>query len=456
MKVLALLPESFRAAEDIQRAVMLIRKRYVGHELHFGAPESMLEHYAPLLAPDVPLRYETGTIEKSYPELVVVIGRGAPPQVENVPHQRIYILRSDPLNLSPRGGFSLYQPAKLDARDNPWIDAHVFHQVGSRTFGFQHFALGPLYIDPEIGPINPFGFRINFDHRSLAERDPNHKVVAIFGGSAAFSCLVMYDEMFASLLEQSLNARGGPLHYTVLNFGMHDHITMQEMVTYLMYVQMVRPDVVISHGGHNDEWYGLQNDRFLLNNYQMVYQRHTEEWSKLIHKTEHVQTPPLFSTTPEIQALNLPQKVIQAYFFRKQQFKTIVEANGGVFLWGHQPLIWSKQKLSELEEEKRLQMENTNPNPLFHRFIRRVKMLHAKTSEELARLKGIRLIDLHQRFEKEPSTTTHFWDHVHCSPAGDQVVAQIYHEAIEGLEREGLLRAVSPGESHREQAQAQA
>jgi hypothetical protein len=442
--VLVILPGEILATEHIIRAIALVRKRYAQEEVHFAAPEAKLAFYAELMYPEVPRVFRPGETELAYPEMVILYSHGPYTNACFRAMQRVYVLRIDPIRLNAHGGFILVNPSKYDERVFPWLNTHVFNQLSSRSHGLQNFAFGQLYLDPEVGPIDPFGFRIVGDFRDFAERHPLHKLVALTGGSTAFSCLVMHDEMFATLLEQMLNSRGGPYRYTVLNFGMHGRVVMEQLLIYLLFIQGLRPDVVISHAGNNDEWWGLQDDRYLLNHHQIIYQRSLEEWSRILHDTQQVKTAPLYSTTPDVQSLNLPQKVIKAYLYRVLQFKRLVESDGAIFIHGHQPLIWSKGALTADEERKRAFEEDLVPIPWLRRMHKRLRMIHPQTSEALARLPGIHVLDLHRRFAALGAEATHFWDNCHCSPAGEREVARLYFEFISELEPLLAARSATP------------
>ena len=82
------------------------------------------------------------------------------------------------------------------------------------------------------------------------------------------------------------------------------------------------------HDGHNDIYYGLQDDPYLLNNFDIIYQRYSEEWSKLLHKTSDVSTPELYSISTDGQQFNFPQNIIRVYLTRKRQFEHMVRADG--------------------------------------------------------------------------------------------------------------------------------
>ena len=90
----------------------------------------------------------------------------------------------------------------------------------------------------------------------LAEREESLRVIALFGGSAAWSPECLHHEMFSSRLEDALRQKaaeiGSALRFKVLNFGQHGHVVFNEIQTFTMFCVGLRPDVVLTHDGYND------------------------------------------------------------------------------------------------------------------------------------------------------------------------------------------------------------
>ena len=118
----------------------------------------------------------------------------------------------------------------IDAYEYPFIDTHAFNRHSPKSTAdklefncFYYFPYGYLHRVTGLGPINEFGHRIEFDFRELADRGPDHKVVACFGGSAGFSVSCLHDQMYTKVMERRLNELCGEgdtgLKFTVLNFG---------------------------------------------------------------------------------------------------------------------------------------------------------------------------------------------------------------------------------------------
>ena len=175
-------------------------------------------------------------------------------------------------------------------------------------------------------------------------------MIAIFGGSAAFSIYCLHDEMFSSVLEKKINnfhkENNNSISYTVINFGMCSHVVMNEIFTYILFCQEVKPDYIIAHDGANDMISGMISDPYLLNKFNLTYQHELEEWSQKLHETENLSRT---QTQMPFHVINLPDNITKAYVERKMQFQRLAESQNCIFIWGLQPLVYSK-KSSSIEE----------------------------------------------------------------------------------------------------------
>jgi hypothetical protein len=435
LRTLVILPAEPIEPQELARCLRLCRQRFQPRgPVAIVAPAATLAAYRQArpddaIGSDLPERREAADIL-----VYVQCDNQRPEKLAAAAGQRVYALAAYPNLRGGLGPLELVAPARLDAFEYPHLETHIFNRLGSREGGFTNFPFGVLYLDPLSGPIDPFGFRIDFDWRTLADRPADHKLVAIFGGSAAFSCSCAHDEMFAHQLEGRLNAKadkpGGANRWTVLNFGMHDNVMMQEMLTYLMFVDRLRPEIVIAHDGHNDLWYGLGGDPFLVAGHQLVYQRHAEQWSRLLHKTEDRPIPDISSCEVGAQQFNLPPNILAAYIARKRQFQSLVERQGGIFLWGFQPMITSRRALSPAEEGIRDAIPKRATAPEVGRFFVALFHVYEMLHQALIRLDGIRLVDFHALFQSFDAGTSLMTDHIHCTPAGDAAIAAAYERAI--------------------------
>ena len=430
MTTLIVLPETDEDSVDVDRAIKLVTDRFRGHEeTIFAAPKETVIRYAAAVPVHTLHYYVPGESEAGHNTVVYITSRQVIEGIEWPKSQRVYRYQVNRLDLSGRGPFRQVQPAEFDETEHLHLDRHVFNRLGPKKWGFENFPYGCLYMDPESGPIDPFGFRIQEDYRPLASRDNDHLLVAVFGGSAAFSVYCQINEMFPARLEQKLSLaleRVGK-KITVLNFGMHDNVVMQEMMTYLLFVQQLRPDVVISHSGHNDIWYGLRNDPYLVTQHNIIYQQHAEYWSYLLHQEGDV--------PEEIPVeFNLKHNILTAMMVRHRQFHELVEAGNGRFIWGVQPLLFDRKTphIREIEYLDDL-TKFLKADPRRRKMYNRVASLIAELPSEVDKHGDFEFIDFPSVFADAGPEQELMWDHVHANPEGDEIIADCYTEHLLGL-----------------------
>jgi len=312
--------------------------------------------------------------------------------------------------------------------DKEALAASIFHRlapdVSDTTLYFPH---GYIHRQLGMGPIDAFGHRITRFLEDLCNRDPNLKVVAVFGGSGAWSPECLIDESFCARLEsglgQTADRLGSPLQFVVLNFGGHGNVVIDQVAKFVKFCIDLKPDFVVSHDGYNDLVYGLINDRTLLGRYRMAYQENLEDWSPRLHKG----WDPSARRTPQARFMirNSIEAILRAYITRKRQFETVVSALGGHFVWGLQPFLESKLSLSQGEREY-LSRWSTAPEHLQRIYYPALPRLY----EALYKRTGLRqipnLVDCHTSFRDLSPDVDHFVDHVHCTPEGDRVIAECY------------------------------
>jgi len=440
MRTVVILPPVELHALDLERAIHLSKMRFASHgQVTVAAPSESIVRFQEQLDSHKIMLFDVAESRTLFDVFIFVEGYEGQVSVPG-PHsfplpepakQRAYWFM-----LFSR--FKLVQPKVYDEYEYPHLDSHVFQCLSGRKHEFVNFPYGPLYSDVEVGPVNEFGFRIPQDYLKYKTRSAEHKLAIVFGGSAAFSFYCHPEEMFSTRLEEKLNAtlnmRGSKVRFTVLNFGMHDNVVMQQILTYMLFVHELRPDFVLAHDGHNDVYYGMQDDPYLLNNHEIIYQRYSEEWSKILHKSEAVLTAPLYSTSVDTQQLNLPQNVISAYMKRKRQFEHMVRSDGGIFIWGVQPLHCSKSKLSAQELLRYRQAERgIRHSPELEKFLRFLYYTYEMMSFELEKQLDIHLVDFNRLFKPYGEEYDLLWDHCHTSPLGDDMIANAYHDKILNL-----------------------
>lgn len=328
-------------------------------------------------------------------------------------------------------GILRYGKSHLDLIENPHRDAHIFNRLISQSDGerFSIFPGGYLYRILNLGPTNEHGFRITDDIEALASRDSNHKVIAIFGGSGAWSTLTLYDEMFAELLQHELNyyaeSQNLSLKITVLNFAQPHGLILNEINTFLLWGYKCQPDLVISHSGVNDFSSGQVSDTNLLNRDKITYQFYYESWAKIL--AENSDIPLMSERVGQMASTNLPRAIIGAFIERLGQFETVVQAYKADFLHVLQPFALSKQALSGYEIKRLEKVASDSPYMVL---TQNLPFLYEKFLSVRSDRLEHPLLDLHSEFYGFGGESTLFGDYVHTLPAGDKLISRMYFEYL--------------------------
>lgn len=305
----------------------------------------------------------------------------------------------------------------------------VFGRLGgSKNNQYRYFPYGYLAAHTGLGTINHCGFRISVDLKELANRQKNHLVVAVFGGSTAYSTYCYDHEMFSWRIQDEITRELPDLktRYTkvdVLNFGQVGSVLLNNIQTWVTFCNRIKPDIVICHFGWNDLALGMVTDPVLLTEYDCTYAYPFEEWAKVLHSTTGESST---GTESPIKIRNTPQDAIEAMLARVQQFGDLVSGCGGHFIGGLQPIIESKAALHTNEKTVAKQASNPDLSLVFSRMTN----LFAMTSDSLAQLKRLKVVDLHKEFGLLDEEVQHFADRVHCLPAGDCLIGKIYTREI--------------------------
>ena len=431
MNILVLFPEEALVREEIDRLLSRFKMKFDdNYTFKWIVTNSWMSHYSELM-PNFKLEILSSEYDSGLGGIEIRVNpKDKSYHVRPDDDQRVYHYWTLKAPALKKDRLELVYPTEFDVFEYPFVDSHIFNKLSSRKFGFVNFPYGSLYNDPGKGPINAFGFRIDGDVKALVDRDRKHLLVAVLGGSSTFSLFCEYEEMFPRLIEKKLNARFEkapiPLSFSVLNFGMHDHVVMQEMITYIVYVLSLKPDFVITHSGHNDIWYGLLNDPFLVNHCEIIYQQHYEKWSHILHRPPSEPEPHKYP-----DELNLPQNVLKACVSRHDQFKELVEGLGAKFIWGLQPTIYSKPQRHPNEEKIMAYLEEGfRLNPSRRQLYERVKLLMEQLSRQLSS-RETGFLDINKNFSEYGTEIELMWDEVHTSPAGDERIADQYSNWIE-------------------------
>ncbi|GLR80789.1 SGNH/GDSL hydrolase family protein (plasmid) [Azospirillum oryzae] len=321
----------------------------------------------------------------------------------------------------------------LTEDEDPGMNAHVFTRLGPRdsqhAWAFNHFPWGYLYRDPSWGAVDGFGHRITADLRALEKRERTHKVVACYGGSAAWGWECLPHQVWTALLEERLNARsrsvGSPLRFTVLNFAGPGHVVLHQIFTHILHAHRLNPDVVITFDGINDLFDGQLCDPSLVGPHDIVYQEAQELWAQILHQSHDRARvfPP--ETDGPWRAVNQPMTVLRAYVARARQFRRMAEGMGAHFIWGVQPVVSSKAALSPEFEKDYLDRHADHRLESIHDNCRR--MLDILSREATASDREA-MVDHHALFRRFGAEDWLFWDSCHLTPEGNVRVADFFAE----------------------------
>lgn len=435
--IAVILPPIEAASYDIKRVKKVIDRRFQKNvERCYYAHANFCIFYSNLLKTAV-YPFTIDDLPNEMEIIIIVDGTAGTRccplvQIQNIqPKKRVF-------HCTSYSKLVLLEPHLDDGYEYPHKDSHIFQKLSNNAISFRNFAYGNFFTDPSVGEIDDMGFRIPYEYRNLKNRPKNHKLITIFGGSSCFSLYCLPEEVFAFLLESKLNATlestGSDDKVSVLNFGRHDNVVLQEMLSYMLFAEELRPEIVIAHDGHNDFYYALQGDPKLLNKYDIIYPRYTEEWSKLIHNTHHVETSNLYSLAVGSFEMNMPQNVLRTYIDRKKQFQRLASASNSQFIWGVQPLHCSRIRLSDREKMYYEMAEYSQaPDQTKEKFLSAIYTLYSHLSttlEEMHRSGEINLLDFNRIFKTLPADAEVLWDHCHTSPMGDEIIAKHYHDLI--------------------------
>lgn len=326
-----------------------------------------------------------------------------------------------------------------DAIDDKFLPTHLFNRLSGGAHGFYFFPYAYLFRNLGLGPINAFGHRTVVDYSSLAHRPASHIVITVFGGSAGWSIYSQYEEMFAQRLEDKLNGHGAklsvPLKFTVINLSQNGNVVLNEMITFLLFCDQIRPDVVIARDGFNDMAYGQSTDPYLLKEHATTYQTNIEHWGQMLHGTKEVPVADLSDVAPIV---NNPPAIVGAYARRVREFQAVAGSMGAVFVSALQPMVFSKRRMSAAEKK----YADHYLSPPIHQSVayKNMSFLYERYLVLQPQVKTDHFVNLHDAFNRFGEDKTLFGDIMHTLPEGDEAIADIYFDYLASRVLPGLNR----------------
>ncbi|MGB0683467.1 MAG: SGNH/GDSL hydrolase family protein [Magnetovibrionaceae bacterium] len=330
-------------------------------------------------------------------------------------------------SVDQKGGIRPLQ-RPVDETDDPALADHAFNQLGPRganaALAHHFFPWSYIYRDVSWGPVNAMGHRIQGDYQALADRDPDHKVIACFGGSAAWGWECLDAQVWTSLLEDRLNARatkvGADLRFTVLNFAGPGHVILNEIFNFVLYCHKITCDVVIHHGGTNDFMNSQLSDGYLLARHDINYQAIMESWAQRLH--DRRDRTLAYDPNDDLRiSRNPPVQVVRSYVARARQFRSMAEATGARFIWGLQPMLFSKSAVHAKEAEVAHSARDANARE-------KIPVLFKTLCDNLPLADQACFFNLHEAFGRFGADQNLFWDIVHPNPEGQRQIADLYME----------------------------
>lgn len=318
---------------------------------------------------------------------------------------------------------------KLDNKTN------AYHIIASDTndnlsfFPYLNFS----HINSKFGneSSHEYGFRVPDDYQNLKHRDKKTRLIVFTGGSSCFGYGSFVGERFTDLLEKKLNSDQKDITYHVINFAFEGHQVLNEMITYMLFIMKLKPDMLVSYSGLNDLTMGMLSDNNLQKNYSISTQFYIEQMAA--RTAGYNKTLPCFSRNgfPVTSA----SIVIRSYYERIIQFCTMVENNGCKFYSILQPLVYSKKKMSKREKlltdmhnsvqkGRSVNAKNGTVNPTT------LKFLYEKFSLYAVKKDLPNFINLHSLMHRFGADVTLFNDSAHQSLLGEQIIADLLCEHL--------------------------
>lgn len=292
--------------------------------------------------------------------------------------------------------------------------SYIFNQITSNIeHSFIFFPYGYLVRYNRFNDINEFGFRIKVNQRDIENRKTDHKLVVILGGSAAFSLFSPYENSFSNLLEDRLN-KNLINKYSVLNFSSPSFSVIDSIMTYILHIQRLNPDIVISFDGFNDLFYGYGSNKKFLEEYNIYY---NFEYTEFIN------------ASIENGFNNKIEKIIEAYIKNKKLLSNLVNKDGGIFLSVLQPILYSKKELSSIENKLFKMFKNRLYENIYEKIKNDYDILSKKIGNSFEYC-----LNLHEIFKKFDDKITLFGDLVHFIDDGEVAVADELFNYIKKIE----------------------
>jgi hypothetical protein len=433
--LLVLLPYAPFEQEDFDRAFNVLKRTFDYKKLYFYCHKNSFEYY-----------------KNKYPQIDVEILIDSDERINKLSKEMI-ATKYDKANEVKKYRFVIWQNSKLeicataDKNDNivvyrwwyldnkiwnirsntsieecPTIKDDIFSRIhssqkgnfGLLPYGYTHRTIG-------YGHVNELGYRVPNDYHKYANREDNHKLIVFFGGSACNSMCCRYENMFTNVLEDQLKKmyEDQDVKFTVLNFGMPGHLVLDQIISYMLYVEEIKPDIVVSYDMLNDFLCGGVNDEKFIKKFKVNYNFIYEEWAKDLYQSKEKLSWDIFGYFDNKDLT--PKDIFDVYYYRKKQFEHMVKSNGSIFVSVYQPLVFSKKELSKDEKRK---FDYYTP-PGLQRYYPYLEVLYNKFDNYIEDKDDFEYtLNLHKEFGIYGSEVEVFADSAHTVDSGDKLIGE--------------------------------
>ncbi|MCA1959621.1 MAG: SGNH/GDSL hydrolase family protein [Desulfomonile sp.] len=193
------------------------------------------------------------------------------------------------------------------------------------------------------------------EHKHVASNPANHRTIWIFGGSTTRGFKGPDEKTIARFLAERLNSSGGPLSFTVVNFGVPSFNSLLE-VKYLQKALIERndkPDLIIFYDGANEAKYfaehrtadahhGYRRTKALIESYSKSWFGVLKPLNAAIQASF---TKEIYDKLTQILAPIEPnsplvQDLVRTAVRRYDYVHSLARGFGAEFLLVWQPMIW--------------------------------------------------------------------------------------------------------------------
>jgi hypothetical protein len=327
------------------------------------------------------------------------------------------------LGLRKVGNFEDSRIKYNSKKNNSFVEAYQ-PLMGDESLYFL-FPYGLYYYSSRFFDINDLGYRIPDKQLKLAaKRDTSKtKLVVVLGDSCAFGLTNEYCDTFPYRLEKKLNkfSQKDRLEYMVVNFSQPGGNILNNIITYMLYIRSLKPDIVVLHSSFCDFVMGQVSDSRLISTFDVSYQKFFLDWAISLHGADS--SFKIFKNHDnKLEPINKPSVVLKYFLNRLLQFDKIVCDDVGKFIFGIQPL-WYCKKYSD--EEKILLKETIDGS--YSMLYSNLQKMQNKLAKAMYGSK-INWLNINECFKSTKDTV--FVDLCHTTELGNDKIADMYCKFI--------------------------